>query len=374
MAITGSDLSLYFHVPFCKSICPYCHFYKIYYKPEMGKKYLKAIERHINTVKTTLENNNIVSIYFGGGTPSLLDTQIVEKILTLINPPSKNIEITIEINPEDYSIDKIKKYKNMGINRVSLGVQSFDDKLLKILKRRHSSKKAKDAILDIYRCGIENISIDLMYDVLHQDFKSFQKTIDEIKNLKITHISLYNLTFEKETFFYKNKKTLKNLMPDEKESLRLLNKAVLEFEKLGFKRYEISAFAKKGFESFHNIGYWIGRSFLGFGPSAFSYFENKRFRNIKNFQKYIDAFNLNNPYIDFEEELKYPDNINELLAIHLRMIRGVDILKFEKGIGKIPKKTIEILKNSKLVDFEKNRVKLNKQGLLFYDTLASEII
>ncbi|HEU63943.1 MAG: Oxygen-independent coproporphyrinogen-III oxidase-like protein YqeR [Candidatus Anoxychlamydiales bacterium] len=373
MAITGKNLSLYFHVPFCSSICPYCHFYKIFYKPEMGIKYLQAVKNHIDRVKSILKNSNIVSIYFGGGTPSLLEVEIVEKILKLINPPQK-IEITIEINPEDYSIDKIKAYKQLGINRVSLGIQSFDDRLLKILKRKHSAKKAKDAILDIYRCGIENISIDLMYDILHQDLASFKKTIDEIKNLKITHISLYNLTFEKETLFYKNRKTLKKFVPDEKESLKLLNEAVLEFEKLGFKRYEISAFAKKGFESFHNVGYWKARSFLGFGPSAFSYFENKRFRNIKNFQKYVDALALKKTYINFEEFLKYPDNINELLAINLRLVDGIDILEFEKEIGKIPKKTIKILKNSEFINFHKNRIKLNKKGLLFYDTLASDII
>ncbi len=253
MAITGKDISLYFHIPFCSSICPYCHFYKIFYKPKLGYKYLQAIKNHIDIVRSILKNNNIVSIYFGGGTPSLLDTEILKKILTFINPPL-NIEITIEVNPQDYSIDKIEKYKEMGINRISLGVQSFDDKLLKILKRRHSSEKAKKAISDIYKCGIENISIDIMYDILYQDLKSFKETIDEIKNLKITHISLYNLTFEKKTLFYKNKERLKNFIPNEEESLKLLNLAVLEFEKMGFKRYEISAFAKKGFFIILDIG------------------------------------------------------------------------------------------------------------------------
>jgi len=373
MAIIGKDLSLYFHVPFCSSICPYCHFYKIFYKPKLQESFLQAILKHIDRVKSILKKSNIVSIYFGGGTPSLLEANIIEKILKHINPPS-DIEITIEINPEDYSIDKIKAYKQLGINRVSLGVQSFDDKLLKVLKRNHTSKKAKKAILDIYKSGIKNISIDLMYDIIYQDFKSLKNTLDEIKNLKITHISLYNLTFEKETLFYKNRATLEKHMPNEKESLKLLNTAVIEFEKLGFKRYEISAFAKKGFESFHNVGYWKARSFLGFGPSAFSYFENKRFRNIKNFQKYIDAFELKKSHIDFEELLKYPDNINELIAINLRLVEGVDIVEFEKKIGKIPKKTIEILKNSKFIDFHKSKIKLNKKGLLFYDTLASDII
>lgn len=373
MAITGRNLSLYFHVPFCKSKCPYCHFYSIFHKVDLEKNYVQAIQRHIKLTKPILNNSNIVSIYFGGGTPSLLEISSLEKILTSLNPPL-DIEITIEINPEDYSKDKIKAYKQMGINRVSLGIQTFDDNLLKILKRRHDKKKAIDAILDIHKCGIKNISIDLMYDILHQDLLSFKNTINELKELKIKHISLYNLTFEKNTPFFKNKEKLMQFLPDEQQSLQMLNLAVKELEKLNFKRYEISAFAKKGFESFHNLGYWTSREFLGYGPSAFSYVENRRCRNICNLAKYQKALVSNQSYIDFEEKLKYPDNINELLAINLRLIEGVDIFEFEKKNGKIPKKSLTILKESEFLDFENNRVKLNKKGQLFYDTLASELI
>ena len=228
--------------------------------------------------------------------------------------------------------------------------------------------------LDIYKCGIENISIDLMYDIIGQDISSFQKTLDEVSFLDTSHISLYNLTFEKGTVFYRNRKKLEKDVPKETLSLELLNLATTTFEKLGFKRYEISAFAKKGFESFHNLGYWQGRDFLGFGPSAFSYFGEKRFQNVCNLQKYIEALDSKKTVVDFEEKLKYPQNINELLAIHLRIVNGVDILEFEKKIGSIPTKTLKILKNSEFIAFDKNHIRLNEKGLLFYDTLASELI
>ncbi|NGX63772.1 MAG: Oxygen-independent coproporphyrinogen-III oxidase-like protein YqeR [Candidatus Anoxychlamydiales bacterium] len=373
MQTTGRDLSLYFHIPFCKKKCPYCHFYNIYYKTDLEKKYLKAIKIHLNDLKNILQKSNIVSIYFGGGTPSLLSVNTIEDILNIVNPKS-NIEITIEINPEDFSKEKIKALKALNVNRASVGVQSFDDNLLKILQRRHSAKKAKEVILDIYKCGIENISIDLMYDVIGQDILSFQKTLDEVNLLDITHISLYNLTFEKGTLFYKNRKILEKEVPKETLSLELLNLATSSFEKLGFKRYEISAFAKKGFESFHNLGYWQARDFLGFGPSAFSYFGEKRFQNVCNLQKYIEALDSKKTVVDFEEKLKYPHNINELLAIHLRIVNGIDIIEFEKKNGSIPTKTLKKLKNSEFIAFDKNHIRLNEKGLLFYDTLASELI
>jgi len=372
MSIIGSDLSLYFHIPFCKKKCPYCSFYSIGYNSIFENNYLKAIKLHLDIYKSILKKSNLVSIYFGGGTPSCINPLIIEKILETINP-NKNVEITIEINPEDITYKKIAYYKHIKINRISIGAQSFDDKLLKNLKRRHDSKKVKE-IIYLFHEKFENISIDLMYDIIKQDFNSWKNTLNEIKNLPIKHISLYNLTFEKNTPFFKNKKKLMKYLPSEKKSLLFLNMALDSFEKNGFKRYEISAFAKKKFKSKHNLGYWQGRDFLGFGPSAFSYFNKKRFKNISNLDKYTKALKEGASYIDFEEKLNYPKNINELLAINLRVINGVNIYEFEKKFGKIPTKTYEKLKKSILVDFNKNKVKLSKKGLLFYDLLASDII
>jgi oxygen-independent coproporphyrinogen-3 oxidase len=373
MPIIGKDLSLYFHIPFCKKKCPYCQFYSIYHTEALENLYLQAIKKHLDIYKSVIKENNIMSIYFGGGTPSLLKIKSIEEILTIINP-KKNIEITLEINPEDITKEKIKAYKNLKINRISIGVQSFDDKLLELLKRRHNSKKAKDIIFDFFSNGIENISIDLMYDIIKQDLLSWQNTLKEIKNLPIKHISLYNLTFEKNTLFYKNKKKLLKFLPKEKESLEILQLAILEFNKIGFQRYEISAFAKFGYNSIHNTGYWLGRDFLGFGPSAFSYFEKKRFQNVSNLKKYFNFLKNNLSPISFEEKLKFPKNTNELLAINLRLIDGVDICDFEKKFGKIPTHSMQVLKHSDFVILKNNKIKLSDKGLLFYDTLASEII
>ncbi len=373
MPTTGKKISLYFHIPFCEKKCPYCHFYSIYHQKELEKQYLDAIKKHFNVYKSYIKKNSIESIYFGGGTPSLLNIRTLEEILALVGI-QKDIEITIEVNPQDVSNEKIKAYKDLKINRVSIGVQSFDDKLLKILSRRHTSQKAKEVINVFFENGIKNISIDLMYDIMNQNLISWKKTLKELSSLPITHISLYNLTFEKNTLFYKNKEKLLKLIPKENQSLALLNMAVLEFEKLNFYRYEISAFAKKGYNSIHNTGYWTGREFLGFGPSAFSYFNKKRFQNICNLKLYVNALNNNTSAIGFEEELEYPHNINELLAINLRLINGVNIKEFEKEFGQIPSDSLQILKNSSFVNFENTTVKLNEKGLLFYDTLASELI
>lgn len=373
MQTTGKKLSLYFHIPFCKNKCPYCHFYSIYHNEELEKEYLKAIKRHFNTYKSLIQKNSITSIYFGGGTPSLLQINTIEEILNLIDI-SKETEITIEVNPEAVSLEKIKAYKELKINRVSIGVQSFDDDLLKILGRRHSSKKAKETINTFFENGIENISIDLMYDIMTQNLISWKKTIKVIENLPITHISLYNLTFEENSVFFRNKEKLSKQQPSEDESLSLLNYAAEEFERLKFHRYEISAFAKKGYNSIHNTGYWMARDFIGFGPSAFSYLNGKRFQNVCNLKTYIDSLQKDLSPISFEEQLIYPNNINELLAINLRLLEGVNIKEFEKKFGKIPIDRLEILKNSKFVSFKNNIVKLNEKGLLFYDTLASELI
>ena len=401
MPISGK--SLYFHVPFCKKKCPYCHFYSIYpknLKKELINKYLDSILKEIDRYsKETYEN--ITSIYFGGGTPSLLEPNTISKILEKIKKNKKikknrklknnDIEVTLETNPEDVTLEKIKLFKKIGINRISMGVQSFNDEELKILKRSHSSYEAIKAINTIYDGGIENISIDLMYDLPYQTKKKFEQSIRIALSQPIKHVSLYNLTFEKNTPFYRNQKNLKRFLPTDELSLDLLKSAISMFSKNKFHRYEISAFSKnKKFESKHNIGYWIGQDYIGFGPSAFSYFFNKkRYKNVSNLNEYINHINNNKSPVDFEEKLPFPDNIKELLAINLRLIEGVDIISFQKKHGiftsssKITKSIekliydgflLKIEKKEKINKKDKNIIRLSEKGLLFYDYVAECII
>ncbi len=377
MSLSGKkELSLYFHIPFCTKKCPYCHFYVVPDKQEFKDKLLKALKTEWERWALELSGKNIVSIYFGGGTPLLFGPKAIETILSWISP-SASAEITLEANPENVTKELMQAFKHTGINRVSLGVQSLDDSSLAILGRTHASKTAKNAILHTYEAGIENISIDLMYDLPHQTVDMFEKTLSQVKTLPITHLSLYNLTIEPHTVFFKHKDSLKKHLPSEEHSLKMLECAVSYLEEAGLKRYEISAFAKEGYESIHNTGYWLARPFLGFGPSAFSYWNKKRFRNIASLNKYADLLENGKSPIDFEEELSYPNDLFELFAVAMRLFKGVDLEEFQSTHGKLPQSffiNLEKTKQKGWVEQEGSLVKLSKLGHLFYDSFAEEII
>lgn len=317
---------------------------------------------------------NLVSVYFGGGTPSLLGSAYIDEILNWIQP-SNNVEITLEANPENFSEEMIRNYKGAGINRLSIGAQAFDDELLITLGRTHNASKTSIAVNQAFKAGIENITIDLMYDLPNQTYDHWQKTLRNAAELPISHLSLYNLTIEPNTLFYKQRKSL--ILPDEDASLAMYLLAAEVLEKKGLKQYEISAFALPGKQSKHNLGYWTARQFLGFGPSAFSYWEGRRFKNIANLRKYHRLLMNDESPVDFEEKLDLNSSQRELLAIRLRLLEGVDIQDFQQKHGKLEKDVIATL--NQLVQkgwltLSLDTYKLTQQGILFYDSLATEII
>ena len=298
------------------------------------------------------------------------------------------------MNPDDTNnFKEIAKLKI--INRVSLGIQSFDDNDLKILQRRHDKKQNISAINEIHKSGIENISIDLMYDIPHQNIFSFLDNFSYIEKLPISHVSLYNLTFEKNTFFYKNKEKLQKHVFTEKNSLFAYQKAGALLKKLKYNQYEISAFAKNNCQSVHNVGYWTGREFIGFGPAAFSYINKCRIQNICNLTQYIkmyiqmyiqmpiqlspqkksgfESILKNKKLCGFYEKLSPHKAKRELLAINLRYLKGTDMNKFTP-LSKDLDKTIKKLINDKYLKYNKNILQLTNKGLLFYDLVASEIV
>jgi oxygen-independent coproporphyrinogen-3 oxidase len=245
------------------------------------------------------------------------------------------------------------------------------------LGRNHSAKKALYAIEQTALAGINNISIDLMYDLPDQTIASFERTLNQIEGLPITHLSLYNLTFEPHTAFFKRQKALAPLLPSPEASYAMLDLACARLPQMGLHRYEISAFAKEGFHSIHNSGYWTARPFLGFGPSAFSYFEGKRFRNVSHLNRYAKALQSGLSPIDFEEQLSYPDNLHELLAVELRLLKGVDLSRFEQRHAPLPATTKALLDELKQKGWllqENGQIRLTAQGRLFYDSVASSII
>lgn len=362
------DISLYFHIPFCTKKCPYCHFYVIPNHQAFHPLLAEGLEKEWGFRKPEIETKPIASIYFGGGTPSLFGPRSIGDILSRIQTPP-SCEITIEANPEEASEPLLAEYRKLGINRLSLGVQSLDDRSLQTLERIHSAAKAKEAIWAAARAGFTNISIDLMYDLPGQTEASLRYTLDQIKDLPIAHVSLYNLTFEPHTVFYKRKEKLLPQVPSPPESLRLLQNAVDALESAGLKRYEISAF---GLPSVHNSGYWTARPFLGFGPSACSFWNKSRFRNVANLQRYARSLNEGRLAIDFEEKLQYPADVKELLAVQLRLKKGVDLSSW--NLPEETDKTLQQLKREGFVQQTNSLWQLTDKGMLFYDTVAVELI
>ncbi|MEX1013225.1 MAG: radical SAM family heme chaperone HemW [Waddliaceae bacterium] len=360
--MTGNPLSLYFHIPFCTKKCPYCNFYVIPNKPIFQERLIQGLRQEWKQLTPSIEKGALSSVYFGGGTPSLFNLEHLREILSWI--PDLNIEVTLEANPEDLTLEKAKELRSIGINRLSLGVQSLDDPLLKNIGRRHSAKQAIDICEN---AGFTNLSIDLMYDLPGQTLSTWEATLRAAVKLPITHVSLYNLTIEPHTSFFKMQSELKEQMPGDEVSLEMYKMAQEILGSHRLEQYEISAF---GTPSVHNSGYWNGRNFLGLGPSAFSYMNGTRHRNICNLNRYQKMVTSGLTPIDFTETLSPLAQRREQLAIHLRLLKGVNDLSVDPECIKIIDTLIEegfLMKNE-------NSISLTQKGILFYDTVASEII
>lgn len=377
----NSEVSLYFHIPFCTKKCHYCHFFVLPDKAAYHAQLIEALCLDINLWKPALKGKNVVSIYFGGGTPSLLLPSELATLLSHINQvvpvdPSA-MEITLEANPETVTQEKIHEFAAVGVNRISLGIQTLDDNLLAKLGRTHRAHTSVDAVKAIADAGINNISVDLMYDIPSQTMESWRHTLNEVIRLPITHLSLYNLTIEPHTVFFKYQEKLRKELPDAECSTEMYRVAQSHLADAGLEQYEISAFAKEGMYSRHNTGYWTGRPFLGFGPSAFSYWEGRRFRAVAHLNRYSEALRGGLSPIDFSEELSLEGRQRELLAVALRLRSGVDLSVFERDFGSLSADLWAVLGRLQadgLVKLDEGVAVLTERGVLFYDTVAVEII
>lgn len=374
------QISLYFHIPFCTQKCDYCHFYVLPDKDSFKQQLMEGLQLEWQMLKPFYQDSQIASVYFGGGTPSLLGVDSIAKILSWIEQSCSfhpQIEITLEANPENISLPLMKGYANAGINRLSLGVQSFDANLLKVLHRIHTADRALQAIEEVYTSGIENISIDLMYDIPYQTLEQWEQTLEQAVLLPITHLSFYNLTIEPYTNFYKHRRELEKVVPDGEISLQMLRKGIEYLESHDFLRYEISAFAKNGFSSCHNLGYWTARPFLGLGPSAFSYWEGSRYQNIPHLGKYLNHLQNGKEPVGFRETLELEAHIRELLAVELRLVKGVELENFQARHGQISQKLHTIiaeLSKEQFLTFREKTLFLTEKGRNFYDSVAAEIV
>ena len=323
-------LGIYIHIPFCKKSCHYCNFH---FSTSLKNKedLIKAINKEIYQ-KAILNNDKVSTIYFGGGTPSILDVEeinlIIENIYKNFNV-GKNIEITIEANPDDLSKHKLNDLSKTKINRISIGVQSFIDKELKIMNRVHDSKKAIKSI-EMAKKYFNNISVDLLYGVPDSSIKSWNYNIDTISSFNINHISAYALTVEPKTALesFINKSILS--MPDEElvySQYKLINE---KLSSKNFINYEVCSFAQKDFFSKNNSAYWLRKKYIGIGPSAHSFDGESRSWNISNNKKYIDQIRDGDNYYK-KENLTKVDQYNEYIMTGLRTIWGVSVKHIESN-------------------------------------------
>lgn len=378
------EISLYFHFPFCKRICPYCHFYvsKAPTDPSQNwqREFLDSLLLDLKLHQKDLEGKKLRSVYFGGGTPSLFEARAFQEILSAIEqtlPLLTNTEVTLEANPETISEASLDSFQKAGINRLSLGVQSLEDYELLRLGRGHASSKALEAIALIQKSGLKNFSLDLMMETPGQTLASWERTLDRICEINPPHLSLYNLVIEPGTVYAKQEKRLRKQMVDNQVATKMLEKACKAFEQVGLCRYEISAFSHKDRESIHNTGYWRGRDFIGFGPSAFSFFEGKRLQkhcDLALWSQDIKKGSLGWGLIDTPtQDVRQA----ELLAVHLRLTCGVDLESFQTRWGSLPQKLLETLEelcNLGWIEKKNSTIRMSPQGMLFYDRLASELM
>lgn len=375
----SGDISLYFHLPFCSKKCDYCHFFVIPNKEEFKAALLEALLKEIDQKKTLLRKKKIQSIYFGGGTPALVGPHFINEVLDAVSKNNlfEGCEVTLEVNPENHSLEAFQSFFLAGVNRLSIGVQSFDDVMLKRLGRTHCSKDVETAIKNAEKANFNNVSIDLMYDLPKQTLLEWCNTLGKTTKLPISHVSLYNLSIEPHTVFHKYKDKIQAQMPKAAMSITMFEEAQKVLKDSGFNQYEISAFCKDDQYSKHNVGYWLQRPHLGFGPSAFSFYEGCRYQNIANLRKYCKKIENQDDPSDFKEKLSSNDHLRESLALHLRLIDGFNLKNFEQRFGAIPEslnKTIQKLIHQNLLLKENETLKLSTKGILFHDSIASEII
>lgn len=375
------ESSLYIHLPFCTRKCGYCHFYVLPDKAELKDQLLAGLALEWQLAKEQFEDQKLVSVYFGGGTPALFGPDRIAEVISWIQKSpafcGDEIEITLEANPEEASEGLIAAYAEAGVNRLSIGVQSFDDGLLKQLTRRHSAQKASDTVMAAAKAGIQNISIDLMYEVPGQTMAMWEETLQIATDLPITHLSLYNLTIEPETPFHRRRHALQLIVPPEEVSRAMYERARSRLSDAGLLQYEISAFARDNKRSIHNSGYWLGRPFLGLGPSAFSYWLGSRFRNCAHLNKYCEALNEGQSPVDFHETLSTQASRREHLILQLRLCQGVNLAHFQQQFGPLENETLMIIRQLQsqgwLIQSD-GRWLLTQEGQLFYDAVASELI
>ena len=368
--------SAYVHIPFCTQICYYCDFSKVFIKNQPVDSYLE----HLLEEFRSYDIQKLRTLYIGGGTPTALSALQLE---VLLDGLTKNLdlsvleELTIEANPGDLDADKIAVLKNSAVNRVSLGVQTFDNKMLKKIGRSHLEKDIYENIDRLKLAGFNNISIDLIYALPGQTMDQVKENVAKAISLDIPHMSLYSLILENHTVFMNRMRRGKLPLPKEELEAEMFEYIIAELERDGFEHYEISNFSKPGFESRHNLMYWDNAEYYGIGAGASGYVDGVRYKNHGPIRHYLSAVEAGNARIT-EEHLTQKEQMEEEMFLGLRKKSGVSMArfeeKFERSFDGLYGEIIRDLVQQGLMQIDGDRVRMTKRGLFLGDTVAERFI
>lgn len=378
------ELGIYIHIPFCKQKCSYCDFTSFANKEEHIKKYIKCLIKEIENVSMAEKNSYVVNtIYIGGGTPSFIDSKYIIEILEKIKDKFKlkeNAEITIEVNPGTVNEKKLRDYIEAGINRISIGLQSTNNEILKQIGRIHTYEEFLNTYNLARKVGFKNINVDLMLALPNQTLEDINESLQNVISIQPEHISVYSLILEEGTILEKLVNQNKVQLPSEDEERKMYWQVKNALEQNGYIHYEISNFSKKGFESKHNTNCWEQGEYLGFGLSAHSYIYSKRFCNTNDIEQYIKNIENNNfkNNIEICEIQNEEDKKKEYMLLGLRKVEGINIQEFKNKFIDNPiylyRKELEKLVKEDLLEIDLNQIKLTNKGLDLANLVWEEFV
>ena len=369
--------AIYIHIPFCKVKCIYCDFYSITNREKQIPLFTKLLIKEINSYRRYNKKKwEFNTIFFGGGTPSILPAKNIEKILIQLDNVfdiSNVKEITLEANPGEASFNFLNDIKKIGINRLSIGFQSFNDKVLKNLGRFHSSNDCFKTFKNARKAGFKNINTDMIFNIPNLSTNQWIGDIKKLISLEPEHISAYSLTVEPSTKLFNLVKNNKMLMPPEQIDIEqfLITKDILMKNK--YFQYEISNYSKKNMECKHNLNYWESNPYISFGPSAHSYDTKKRWWNVKSLDKYLSLVGNGKLPVENFEILKKQDKYNEMILNGLRLTKGISLNKIKKFHKNHLIYLKELAKKWDCIDLSNGYLKLNKNGMLLVDNISSDM-
>ncbi|MBR7553340.1 radical SAM family heme chaperone HemW [Allobacillus sp. GCM10007491] len=370
----------YIHIPFCHEICHYCDFAKMYYNQSLADDYLKALDKEME-LYIGKQQKTVRTIYIGGGTPTSLNpkqlTTLMKSILTYFNV-DKVEEFTIEANPGEFTEEHVKVMKEFGVNRVSLGVQVLDDEYLKQMNRLHTVEEVNQAVHLLQHHDLTNISMDFIYALPDQTLDHFKQTLTQAISYDLPHYSSYALQIEPRTVFHMRHQQGKLNKPPEETEADMLITLMDMMENNGLNHYEISNYAKKGFESQHNLTYWSNATYYAFGSGAHGYLNDERYVNYRPVNHYIKAINDGKKPILHVDDITKREKIEEEMFLGLRRRSGVSDtlfqLKYSISLFDIYRKEIERLSQKEWIYYDKDTIRMTRQGLMFGNEVFSSFL